>query len=90
MTRKAADVRLLVGEVSIPMGVEDPRHAFDSWISTHFKEQWDWLNTHLELLDIRVEYLKDFADFSMVYQVFVDMDEENALLYRLTFGNKIS
>ena len=72
------------------MGVEDPRHAFDVWISTRFKEQWAWLSDPSRSVKVQVSYLKDFADFSMIYQVFVDMDEENALLYRLTFGNKIS
>ena len=71
------------------MGVEDPRYAFDAWIHASFRKQWDWLNDSGKMGDVSVEHVRDIAEFSMTYRVFVDLDEETALLYRLTFGNKI-
>lgn len=83
-------MRLLVGEVSIPMGAEDPRYAFDSWLQTRFREQWDWLRDSGKMGDVSVEHVRDISDLSMIYRLFIDLDEETALLYRLTFGNRIS
>ena len=88
--RQAADVRILVGEVSIPMGVEDPRYTFDAWIQASLREQWDWLTALEKMGDVTVEHVRDIAEYSMIYRVFVELDEDTALLYRLTFGNRIS
>ncbi len=86
---QVANMQLLVGEVSIPMGVESPDHVFDNWLSTRFSEQLKWLHEPGRTFDLKVEYHKNIANYSILYRVVIDTDEETALLYRLTFGNKI-
>jgi hypothetical protein len=82
-------MQLVVGEVSIPMGVESPDHVFDNWISTRFSEQLKWFCEPGRDFELKVEYHKSIEDYSILYRVVIDTDENTALLYRLTFGNKI-
>ena len=82
-------MQLVVGEVSIPMGVESPDHVFDNWLSTRFSKQLKWFCEPGRAFELKVEYRKTIANYSILYRIIVDTDEETALLYRLTFGNQL-